>query len=120
MCDSCYQDGYIDALEGRGVRMQEMQHGWRCGSNVTDIVAVEFTAALAYDFDIRATFAQEGIFSKLFGNRDEIQSGDDAPNEVKRLLGLVLHHFAQYARREGLPQRFGRFSAWHSRCRTCA
>ncbi len=97
ICGACHRDGYVGALEARGVRMHEIQHEWRIGSTMVDQAEVEFAATLAWDLDLRVTFAREGFFSKIFGNRDEIQTGDgpfdkavliktDRPARVARLL----------------------------------
>lgn len=76
VCLPCFEGGFVAVAEEHGVRVQELQYAWRTGSNQVEAAENEVIAALAYDLGFEATFAKEGLFSKVFSNRDEIQTGD--------------------------------------------
>jgi len=78
VCSRCYRGGFVEALERRGVRFQEMRHEWRTTSSEVTVFDTDIVAALEYDLGLEVEFARENFLVKVFKHRDEIQTGDPA------------------------------------------
>lgn len=66
LCDPCYSGNFGDALEQRGIRIQEMNYVYRIGGDGNKYRHMtEVVGAVAYDVGLDASFTTESGLSRL-------------------------------------------------------